>query len=202
MNNKPFILNNRFWIYPQLGLVKQTSPVKESRLEPRLMQLLCILAAQAGELVSRELLTKEVWDDYGNADEGLTQAISYLRKVLNDEAKELIETVPKKGYVLHAVIKVEQSSENSKPAVTLNQKKTYWAILAAAIVLIATAYFLFIFNHNKQTSYPADVAHKSTSADAPGANNPDLVGKKQKPVNPDAMPDTNKNTGKSPDMKR
>ncbi len=202
MNNKPFILNNRFWIYPRLGLVKQATPVKESRLEPRLMQLLCILAAQAGELVSRELLTKEVWDDYGNADEGLTQAISYLRKVLNDETKELIETVPKKGYVLHAVISTEQAKESIQPPVTLNKKKTYWAILAAAILLIITAYLLFIFNHGKQSAYPADVIHKNGSADAPAVTNPDLVEKKQKPANADAMPDTNKKTAKSPDMKR
>ncbi len=202
MNNKPFILNNRFWIYPQLGLVKQTSPVKESKLEPRLMQLLCILASYAGELVSRELLTKEVWDDYGNADEGLTQAISYLRKVLNDEVKELIETVPKKGYVLHAAITAELPATDMQAPLTPNKKKVYWVVLAAAIVLIITAYFLFIFNHSKQAIYPADVINGNKSTDTPGVSHPDIVEKKQKPTNPDALPDTNKKTVKSPDAKR
>jgi DNA-binding winged helix-turn-helix (wHTH) protein len=201
MNSKPFILNNQFWIYPQLGLVKQTMPVKESRLEPRLMQLLCILAEHKGELVSRELLTKEVWDDYGNADEGLTQAISYLRKLLNDDTKELIETVPKNGYVLHAIITAEQTPENIQSEVAINKKKAYWAILAVAVLLITAAYLLFIFNH-KQAAYPADVVRKDNSADTPGVTSPDLVGKKQKPINSDALPDTDKKAAKSPDVRK
>lgn len=96
MIEKPFIINNQFSIFPLLGLIKKNDGQNETRIEPRLMRLLCMLVENKGELVTRTFLTKEVWDNYGNADEGLTQGISYLRKVFNDDKKTLIETVPKK----------------------------------------------------------------------------------------------------------
>ena len=189
MNDKPFVLNNRFWIYPRLGLVKQKDTAKETRLEPRLMQLLCVLANHNGELVSRELLTKEVWDDYGNADEGLTQGISYLRKVLDDPSKTLIETVPKKGYVLHAVVKNEEGSEQALNP-TVSNKKRAWLITTAIIfVVILTAYFLFY--HSSHTTYPAkDVIGGDEPVGSLKGKNPDKLEKNQSPGNADKAPDT------------
>ena len=201
MNNKPFILNDQFWIYPQLGLVKQIDPAKETRLEPRLMHLLCILVAHTGELVSRELLTKEVWDDYGSADEGLTQGISYLRKILNDDAKELIETVPKKGYVLHAVITTEALISQVEQPRNYNKKKAYWITAAILIVVIVAAYF--IFYHSPRSAYPAkDVINNDKVRDTAGGKNADKLENKQKPANPDALPDSGKKKPKNADLKR
>jgi DNA-binding winged helix-turn-helix (wHTH) protein len=148
MTDKPFLLNNRFLINPALGTVKDTQTAQETRLEPRLMSLLCLLAASRNELVSRDLITKEVWDDYGNADEGLTQAISYLRKTLCDTRKELIETVPKKGYVLHGDISTPASSipVASGPATNVVAKgwSTYKKIGMGAFcfILLLAGYFI------------------------------------------------------------
>lgn len=52
------------------------------KLEPRLTKVLDILASNAGTVVPREQFLLEVWDNYESADEGLTQAVSILRKTV------------------------------------------------------------------------------------------------------------------------
>ncbi len=194
MNDKPFVLNNRFTVYPELGLIKQIEPIRETRIEPRLMNLLCILVAKQGELVSREMLTKEVWNDYGNADEGLTQGISYLRKVFNDDAKTLIETVPKKGYVLRAAIKAETGAIKHS---ILNKKKVYWVMAIVLLAVTISVYFIFFVNRPD----PSDEFRFKQSPDVPGYH-PDIIKNKQKQGNSDAMPDTAKRPVQSPDLKK
>jgi DNA-binding winged helix-turn-helix (wHTH) protein len=141
MNDESFMLNGRFTINPVTGLVNDTLLAKETRIEPRLMSLLALLVTNRETLVSRELITKEIWNDYGNAEEGLTQAISYLRKVLADDKKELIETVPKKGYILHAAFsRVPAVKQTSMPKQVI--KPIYIWIVGIALVLIITAWFI------------------------------------------------------------
>jgi DNA-binding winged helix-turn-helix (wHTH) protein len=78
------------------------------------MKLLCLLTSHAGHLLSREDIYQEIWNNYGGAEEGLTQAISILRKALSDKGKKIIETVPKKGYILHAVVTAELKLSTNK----------------------------------------------------------------------------------------
>lgn len=66
------------------------------------MEVLLSLAAQSGELVTRESLLENVWGtDQGNA-EALSHAISEIRHALADhrEDPEFIQTLPKRGYRL------------------------------------------------------------------------------------------------------
>ena len=111
MSKRPYVLNDTFWVYPQLGVIKQKSPEKETPIEPRLMNLLCLLIFYNGELVGPGLLSKKVWVDYENSVEAIVKAVSYLRKVLNDEEGRMIESIPKKGYVLHARITDQRIDE-------------------------------------------------------------------------------------------
>jgi DNA-binding winged helix-turn-helix (wHTH) protein len=113
MSNRQYVLNNTFWVYPQLGMIKQKNTAKETQIEPRLMNLLCLLIFYNGELVGPALLAKKVWCDYGNSVEAIAQAIAHLRKVLNDEDSRLIESIPKQGYVLHARITDQKIDGNS-----------------------------------------------------------------------------------------
>jgi len=68
------------------------------RVEPRFMEVLKILVDNCGKVVDRETIIEKVWDNYGGGDEGLTQSVSYLRKIFDDRNRSLIETIPKKGY--------------------------------------------------------------------------------------------------------
>ena len=74
----------------------------ERKLEPRLMQLLCFLAANPGRTLSRDDLVAELWPRVIVTENSLTRAVSELRKHLCAAGGGLvkIETVPKKGYRL------------------------------------------------------------------------------------------------------
>jgi DNA-binding winged helix-turn-helix (wHTH) protein len=147
-----FLINGRFLISPVLNNLTDKETGKETRLEQRLMDVLCILTANHNQLVTREQLIKEVWNDYGGADEGLNQAISFIRKALADNNKEMIETIPKKGYVLHAVISnIEEELKlllTGKETVVLkNSKKPYW-IAGLLCLLLLFGYFFLVRTSN------------------------------------------------------
>ncbi|HUL68399.1 MAG TPA: winged helix-turn-helix domain-containing protein [Burkholderiaceae bacterium] len=77
-----------------------------ARVEPKAMEVLLVLAAQAGEAVSRQALLDMVWPGVVVGDEALTQSIIKLRKALGDNprAPTYIETIPKRGYRLIAPV--------------------------------------------------------------------------------------------------
>ncbi len=103
-HSHPFMIAGRFIVDPSLNLVTDQTSKKGTRLEARIMQILCLLAENNQNLVPRELLVKMIWDNYGGGDDGLTQSISVLRKVLDDSGKALITTLSKKGYILNAEV--------------------------------------------------------------------------------------------------
>jgi transcriptional activator of cad operon len=84
-------------------------PPEESgpqRLEPRLMDLLCILASEPGRVWTREELLARVWAGSVVGDDALARAVFKLRAALGDDAKSprYIETIAKRGYRLCAPV--------------------------------------------------------------------------------------------------
>lgn len=75
---------------------------EESRhLEPKAMHVLYQLALSAGETVSRQELMDKVWHERVVIEDALTRVISQLRLNFNDsKSRQVIQTVPKKGYRL------------------------------------------------------------------------------------------------------
>lgn len=71
-------------------------------LEPRLMHLLCLLAADPQQVLTREELMESLWPRVIVNENSLTRAVSELRKRLGDgtSGKPLIDTIPKTGYRL------------------------------------------------------------------------------------------------------
>ena len=59
----------------------------EVHLEPKVMEVLCVLARNQGEVVSRNDLIEEVWAGTYVTDEVLSRAISLLRSQLGDDRK-------------------------------------------------------------------------------------------------------------------
>src|ERR1043165_5536901 len=76
-------------------------------LQPQPMKVLAILAARAGELVTRKELQAAVWSDgtFVDFEQGLNWCIKRIREVLGDDAAHprFVETVPRKGYRFLAV---------------------------------------------------------------------------------------------------
>ena len=113
----------------------------ERTLEPRLMHLLCYLAANEGRVLSRDELIKELWPKVIVNENSLTRAISELRKQLFNSTHPVqspIETIPKKGYRLTCAVGVEQLQSALSVKLPLLASCSPWPKLAAAAVLALT----------------------------------------------------------------
>jgi DNA-binding winged helix-turn-helix (wHTH) protein/TolB-like protein/Flp pilus assembly protein TadD len=80
---------------------------ESSRIEPKVMEVLAVLARRAGEVVSRDELLSLVWPGVVVGDEALTQSIIKLRRALGDNPRSpsYVETISKRGYRLIAPVR-------------------------------------------------------------------------------------------------
>jgi DNA-binding winged helix-turn-helix (wHTH) protein/tetratricopeptide (TPR) repeat protein len=76
-------------------------------LAPKATEILMMLVMNAGELVEKDALLKQVWPDTFVEEANLTQNIFTLRRVLGDEraGPKYIETVPRRGYRFVATVR-------------------------------------------------------------------------------------------------
>jgi DNA-binding winged helix-turn-helix (wHTH) protein len=82
------------------------------------VEVLLLLLQNAGNLVGKEELMKEVWPDSFVEESNLTQNIHTLRRVLGDDrvSARYIETVPRRGYQFVAEVKkvgIESSAQTN-----------------------------------------------------------------------------------------
>lgn len=75
---------------------------KEIALRPKAFDLLCYLAERPGRLLSKDELLLAIWPGVFVTDDSLVQCIGEIRAVLGDEARRIIKTVPRRGYVFAA----------------------------------------------------------------------------------------------------
>ncbi|HMI19523.1 MAG TPA: winged helix-turn-helix domain-containing protein [Sphingomonas sp.] len=120
-----------FGIDPGRNVV--AGPDGEATLEPKIMDVLCLLANHPGEVLSRETIIDRVWGHAFGADESLTRAISRLRKVFGDARTpaQVIETISKRGYRLIAPVTIE-TEEPAEPRLVRR-----WRWIVPALVLLA-----------------------------------------------------------------
>jgi DNA-binding winged helix-turn-helix (wHTH) protein/TolB-like protein/Tfp pilus assembly protein PilF len=151
-------------ICPQLNSVQKDGGTV--RLEHKFMQVLVCLAGRPGEVVSKEELIRTVWVDTFVTDDVLTRAVSELRRILKDDAKQphIIETVSKNGYRLIAPVQRIQGSslvrEREFGAGASSRRRKALATTAMALLAIAiTVAVAFVRKPAKiQTSDPQPIA--------------------------------------------
>jgi len=106
------------------------------RLAPQPLQVLRLLLRQAGNVVTREEIRREVWGDYVQADldRNLNVCIAQIRAALGDDAESarFLQTVPRQGYRFVAEVKRPNGNAPERPAVRL---PAGW--IAAGVVLVA-----------------------------------------------------------------
>lgn len=137
-----FRIGESHQVEPSLNSV--TGPAGAIRLEPKVMQVLVCLAENAGDVVSKERLMRSVWPDAFVGDDVLTRAISELRRVFGDDAKEprFIQTIPKSGYRLIARVsnggeEIVGADDRVIPSLAppRSRKRTMWVIGVTLIML-------------------------------------------------------------------
>jgi transcriptional activator of cad operon len=77
-----------------------TGPVGRERLEPKVMELLMLLASRPNQVCSKEEIMEQLWPGMILGEDTLARAVSKLRKSLADDVKSprFVETLPKRGY--------------------------------------------------------------------------------------------------------
>lgn len=92
------------------------------KLPEQPFQILSMLLARPGEIVSREELRERLWpsDTFVDFDHGLNNAVMRLREVLGDSSDHprFIETLPRRGY--RFIAPVERPSEAANAAAAEN----------------------------------------------------------------------------------
>lgn len=109
-------LNHAFFVgdwlvEPELNRIQRGG--EKAHLEPKVMEVLVCLIQANGNVVSKEQLIRQVWQDTFVTDDVLKVSVWQLRKAFQDDSKhpKVIETIPKSGYRLllpvHGVEKVK-----------------------------------------------------------------------------------------------
>ena len=129
----------------EIIIITENNSKNRTKVEPRIMHVLQILMNNSPKVVPREQLIEEVWNNYGGADDALNQAISHLRKLLNDNDKEnrIIETVVKKGYQF---IRENNIISDEKRKFSYAQHSSIFWMTISVIVLLTLAFLAYSTN--------------------------------------------------------
>ncbi|MER8692100.1 winged helix-turn-helix domain-containing protein [Mesorhizobium opportunistum] len=90
------------------GLLR--SAVGEISLRPKSFDVLSYLVGNAGRVVPKGELLDAIWTDVTVTEDSLTQCIRDVRLALNDQAQDLIRTLPRRGYMFSG-----EATEQSDP---------------------------------------------------------------------------------------
>lgn len=103
-NEYHLVIVGDYLLDPRIGLL--SGPSGSHHLCERMTALLCCLVERANEIVRREDLMSELWQDDAAAARSLTQCVARLRHYFADTAKgaNYIETIPNQGYRLVAPV--------------------------------------------------------------------------------------------------
>ncbi len=134
-------------------------------MEPKVLQVLLILAENQGEVVAHETILAKVWPDVVVAPNALQRCIAQLRKAFGDDAKaqQVIATHPKVGYSLLANVDwrdslVDAKELEQKPP-TSNKSNGAYPQLGALVLLIIIGVLLFTLITAKPQNETGQFSH-------------------------------------------
>lgn len=111
---------------------------KRHRLDRRALQVLALLVAARGRLVSRQEILAAVWEQPFVSDDVLVKAVGALRRALGDSANDptYIQTIRGEGYRLVAAVAPAVATAPHSLPLRLGHERG-WRRLAAAAVMLA-----------------------------------------------------------------
>ncbi len=131
-------------VLPDRGLLRDGGA--EIHVEPLPMDVLVVLAAHQGDVVSKDQLVDAVWKGRPVSDEVITRCISLIRRALGDDAKapKFVENVPRRGYRLMLPITLPERPDRESALAPVAIRSAYALPLIggfAAIALIVAIVF-------------------------------------------------------------
>ena len=147
-------------------------------VEPRVMDLLMLLAESPGQVFGRDEILQRVWSEANVQDDALRRVVTLLRRVLDDDPKQpqYIETITRRGYRLVAPVSRPDTDLRPDPSPTEAVKTTnprLWVGVAAGVLLIFGLSVAMIQPTQREaqlemrplTSLPGDESDPAFSAD-------------------------------------
>jgi DNA-binding winged helix-turn-helix (wHTH) protein len=112
-------------------------------IEPRVMQVLVVLADAAGSVVTRDTLFNRCWGGVFVGDDSLNRAVVSVRKLAGDIAGGSfeIETIPRTGYRLAGAVPEPVQSDEGNAEPRLSRRGVIAGGVAAAAVLGSVAWW-------------------------------------------------------------
>lgn len=115
------------------------------RLQAQPAQVLALLVARAGEVVTRDALRDAVWgrDTFVDFDKGLNFAIAQVRAALGDsaEAPIYIRTLPKRGYQFIAPVETAAIPVAHPVRAAVSARRAVMAVPVILVVAGAAGFF-------------------------------------------------------------
>ncbi|WP_046004032.1 winged helix-turn-helix domain-containing protein [Pseudoalteromonas rubra] len=143
----------QFWlnetrVSPYTGELFQGQLV--SRLEPKVMDVLVMLANNANAVLSPQTIFSHVWPRSIYSPVSIRRAISQIRIALNDHDKTVLKTHPKRGYALYADVRhvAERgslSSEQQTLSSTLQQPRREKGHLKTMVLTVSSVALICIW---------------------------------------------------------
>lgn len=81
------------------------------RMRPRSLEILKLLAANAGRVVSKQELMEAAWPGVHVGEDSLFQAIRELRAALGDDRRQIVKLVSGRGYLFAAAVSGEADTD-------------------------------------------------------------------------------------------
>ncbi|HXM90592.1 MAG TPA: winged helix-turn-helix domain-containing protein, partial [Candidatus Dormibacteraeota bacterium] len=113
------------------------------KLQDQPFQLLALLLARPGEIVTREELRSQLWSDdtFVDFDHGLNAAIRRLRDALGDSADNprFVETLSRRGYRFVAPVQAQTNEEKKQvpqESAAASSAGLYWRVALGVVVVL------------------------------------------------------------------
>ena len=113
-------------------------------LEPRVMQVLVVLAQRRGQVVSRDQLIEACWAGRVVGEDAINRCIGKVRRLAEAQGGFTVETIARVGYRLTVEAGEEQPPPIPSPVKRRRVKEwkgTYWIGVLIVVVIVASGFY-------------------------------------------------------------
>lgn len=115
---------------------------KSIHLRPRSFQLLSYLVRHPGQVKSKCELIDAVWGPVAITDDAVAQCIIDIRRALGDSKRQIVKTVPRRGYLLNVPVKILARKTRAAMAEKASQRRKGLAHLSQVLALVVLVAFV------------------------------------------------------------
>lgn len=108
---------------------------RELRLRPKSLAVLAHLVRHSGRLVTKEELLDAIWGHRHVTEGALTQCLVDIRRAMGDEAREMVRTVPRRGFIFEPEV-IADSSMIGPMAMGLRLAGRWRAAIGVLVVML------------------------------------------------------------------